>query len=127
MRCCASHRNGGHLSYRQPIRLKRFADRSCDEYREWLHVQRGLAKTSIRALMWEGRNFLSWFNARRTSNDLAELNIGEIDTYFEMRAGAGLSRRSLKDVAERLAQWCVFSVNCFGRSTTIILAALSPG
>jgi integrase/recombinase XerD len=74
----------------------------CDEYREWLHVQRGLAKASIRALMWEGRNFLSWFNARRTGDDLAELNIGEIDTYFEMRAAAGLRRRSLKDVAERL-------------------------
>jgi len=73
----------------------------CNEYREWLHVQRGLAKASIRALMWEGRNFLSWYAARSAGDDLAELNIGDLDTYFEMRA-AGLRRRSLKDLAERL-------------------------
>ena len=74
----------------------------CNEYREWLHVQRGLAKASICALLWEGRNFLSWYAARSAGDDLAELNIGDIDSYFEMRAAAGLRRRSLKDVAERL-------------------------
>ena len=52
--------------------------------------------------MWEGRNFLSWYAARSAGDDLAELNIGDIDSYFEMRAAAGLRRRSLKDVAERL-------------------------
>jgi site-specific recombinase XerD len=73
-----------------------------NEYREWLDVQRGLAKASIRAPMWEGRNFLSWYTARSVSDDLAELKIGDIDTYFEMRAAGRLRRRSLKDVAERL-------------------------
>ncbi|MGO9454094.1 MAG: site-specific integrase [Candidatus Binataceae bacterium] len=73
----------------------------CNEYREWLQVQRGLAKASIRALMWEGRNFLSWYAARSPLDDLRKLNVREIDWYFEMRA-AGLRRRSLKDVAERL-------------------------
>ena len=73
----------------------------CNEYREWLHVQRGLAKASIRALIWEGRHFLSWYTARGGVDELAELNIRDIDLYFEMRA-AGLRRRSLKDVAERL-------------------------
>jgi integrase/recombinase XerD len=74
----------------------------CNEYREWLHVQRGLAKASIRALMWEGRNFLSWYTARSAGDDLADLNVRDIDSYFEMRAAAGLRRRSLKDIAERL-------------------------
>ncbi len=74
----------------------------CNEYREWLHVQRRLAKASIRALMWEGRNFLSWYTARSAGDELADLNVRDIDTYFEMRAAAGLRRRSLKDVAERL-------------------------
>jgi integrase/recombinase XerD len=74
----------------------------CNDYREWLHVQRGLAKASIRALMWEGRNFVSWYTARSAGDDLADLNVRDIDTYFEMRAAAGLRRRSLKDVAERL-------------------------
>jgi integrase/recombinase XerD len=73
----------------------------CNEYREWLQVQRGLAKASIRALMWEGRNFLSWYAAQSPLDDLRKLNVREIDSYFEMRA-AGLRRRSLKDVAERL-------------------------
>ncbi len=73
----------------------------CNEYREWLQVQRGLAKESIRALMWEGRNFLSWFAVRNPLHDLRKLNVRVIDSYFEMRA-AGLRRRSLKDMAERL-------------------------
>ena len=73
----------------------------CDEYREWLDKDRGLAKASIRALMWEGRNFLSWYAARSPLDDLRKLNVREIDSYFGMRA-AGLRRRSLKDVAERL-------------------------
>jgi site-specific recombinase XerD len=73
----------------------------CSEYREWLHVQRGLPKASIRALIWEGRHFLSWYTARSPADDLTELNIRDIDIYFEMRA-AGLRRRSLKDLAERL-------------------------
>jgi integrase/recombinase XerD len=73
----------------------------CNEYRDLLEVQHGLAKASIRALMWEGRNFLSWYAARSAGDDLAELNISDIDLYFAMRA-AGLRRRSFKDVTERL-------------------------
>ena len=49
-------------------------------------MQRGLAKASIRALMWEGRNFLSWYTARGAGDDLGDLNVRDIDTYFEMRA-----------------------------------------
>ena len=64
----------------------------CNEYREWLQVQRGLAKASIRALMWEGRNFLSWYVARSPLDDLRKLNVRDIGSYFEMRA-AGLRRR----------------------------------
>ncbi len=74
----------------------------CNEYREWLQVQRGLAPASIRALIWEGRYFLSWYTAHNSVDDFTELNIKKIDTYFAMRAAAGLRRRSLKDVAERL-------------------------
>jgi hypothetical protein len=36
----------------------------CSEYGEWRCVHRALAKSSIRALMWEGRHFLSWYTAR---------------------------------------------------------------
>ena len=73
----------------------------CNEYQEWLRVQRGLAKASIDALMWEGRRFLSWYTERTRVAGFMELSIGDIDAYFEMRA-PGLRRRSLKDVAERL-------------------------
>jgi site-specific recombinase XerC len=51
--------------------------------------------------MWEGPHFLSWYTSRGLADDLTGLNIRDIDIYFEMRA-AGLRRRSLKDVAERL-------------------------
>jgi site-specific recombinase XerD len=73
----------------------------CNEYREWLQVQRGLAQASIRALLWEGRHFLSWYTARSAVDDFTGLSISDIDLYFAMRT-AGLRRRSLKDVAERL-------------------------
>jgi integrase/recombinase XerD len=93
----------------------------CDEYREGLE-QRGLAKKSIRALMWEARHFLCWYTAERTVDDLAELNIKEIDIYFGMRAAAGLRRRSLKDVAERLR-----SLMRFLHKTGRVGVDLSPG
>jgi site-specific recombinase XerD len=64
-------------------------------------VERGLAKDSIRVLMWEGRYFLSWYTSHSPIDDLRALSVRDIDIYFEMRA-AGLRRRSLKDVAERL-------------------------
>jgi len=92
----------------------------CDEYREWLHAGRGLAKASIRALMWEGRHFLSWYTTRSPVDDLVELNIRDIDIYFEMRT-AGLRRRSLKDVAERLR-----SLMRFLHRTGRIVADLAP-
>jgi integrase/recombinase XerD len=65
-------------------------------------VERGLAPASIRGQMWEGRYFLSWYTARSSADDFSQLKIRDIDTYFAMRAAAGLRRRSLKDVAERL-------------------------
>jgi len=73
----------------------------CHEYQEWLRVQRGLAKASIDALMWEGRHFLSWYTERTHATSFMGLSIRDIDAYFEIRA-PGLRRRSLKDVAERL-------------------------
>lgn len=32
----------------------------CDEYEIWLREERGLARSSVAALMWEARNFLAW-------------------------------------------------------------------
>jgi integrase/recombinase XerD len=94
----------------------------CDEYRQWLDEDRGLARASIRALMWEGRHFLFWHVAHHPVDDLAELNIKDIDTYFEMRAAAGLRRKSLKDVAERLR-----SLMRFLHRTGRIGVDLAPG
>ena len=64
-------------------------------------MQSGLVKASIRALMWKGRHFLSWYTAGGPVDNFTGLSISDIDIYLEIRA-AGLRRRSLKDVAERL-------------------------
>jgi hypothetical protein len=40
-----------------------------NEYREWLQSERGLAPATIRALMWEGRYFLSWYTAHNSFDD----------------------------------------------------------
>jgi site-specific recombinase XerD len=73
----------------------------CRAYQEWLRVERGLAAASIDDLMGEARHFLSWYTGRSGATGFMQLGIGDIDAYLEVRA-AGLRRRSLKDVAERL-------------------------
>jgi integrase/recombinase XerD len=73
----------------------------CDEYREWLSAQRGLASATVDALMWEARHFLAWYTERPSVIGFMGLTVRDIDAYFSMRA-PGLRRKSLKDVAERL-------------------------
>ena len=73
----------------------------CDQYQTWLRDQRGLATASIDALMWEARYFCAWYIKRSGADNFADLNVRDVDAYTEMRA-PGLTRRSLKDVAERL-------------------------
>lgn len=73
----------------------------CDEYETWLREERGLARPSIVALLWEARHFLAWQLGRSGSEGLMGLSVGDIDRYMDLRAPK-LTRRSLKDVAERL-------------------------
>jgi site-specific recombinase XerD len=73
----------------------------CDQYQTWLREQRGLAAASIYALMWEARHFCAWYIKHSGAASFADLNVRDVDAYMEMRA-PGLTRKSLKDVAERL-------------------------
>jgi site-specific recombinase XerD len=73
----------------------------CDEYETWLREERGLARASIAALMWEAQYFLAWQIGRCGVDSLTGLSVGDIDRYMDMRT-PGLRRKSLKDVAERL-------------------------
>ena len=73
----------------------------CDEYEAWLREERGLAQPSIVALLWEARHFLAWQLGRYGADGLATLGVGDIDRYMDQRAPK-LTRKSLKDVAERL-------------------------
>lgn len=73
----------------------------CDQYQPWLREERGLAAASIDALMWEARNFCSWYTKRAGAPTFRQVSIEDVDSYFDMRAPR-LSRKSLKDVAERL-------------------------
>ena len=72
-----------------------------DRYERWLRAERGLADASITALMWEARYFCAW----RLQNDgtaaFAQLTVGDVDAYMATRT-PGLTRKSIKDVAERL-------------------------
>lgn len=73
----------------------------CDEYETWLREERGLARASIAALMWEAQHFLAWQLERCGAESLTDLSVGDIDRYMDLRAPK-LTRKSLKDVAERL-------------------------
>ena len=73
----------------------------CCNYATWLQKERGLATSSIAALLWEARHFLTWQLDRGGAESLNNLGVRDIDLYMDMRA-PGLRRKSLKDVAERL-------------------------
>jgi integrase/recombinase XerD len=72
----------------------------CDQYQTWLREERGLATASIDALLWEARNFCAWL-IKHSNAIFADLTVRDLDIYMDMRA-RGLTRKSLKDVAERL-------------------------
>lgn len=72
----------------------------CDEYELWLREERGLACSSVAALMWEARNFLAW-QIEHGLDGLAGLSVTDVDRYMDLRAPK-LTRCSLKSVAERL-------------------------
>lgn len=72
----------------------------CDEYETWLREERGLARPSIDAFLWEARHFLAWQLERCGAEDLMDLSVGDIDRYMDLRA-LKLTRSSLKSVAER--------------------------
>lgn len=80
-------------------------ERLCREvlahYEAWLREERGLATASIYALMWEAKHFCGWYTKRFAIVDFAHLSVPDIDAYMDMRA-PGLTRKSLKDVAERV-------------------------
>lgn len=73
----------------------------CNEYEAWLLDERGLARPSIDALLWEARHFLAWQLERCGAEGLMDLSVGDIDRYMDLRA-MKLTRSSLKSVAERL-------------------------
>lgn len=73
----------------------------CDQYARWLRFERGLAVASIDALMWEARHFCAWYLRRSDRASFADLSVRDLDAYLDLRA-LRLTRRSLKDVAERL-------------------------
>ena len=72
----------------------------CDEYEIWLREERGLACSSVAALMWEARNFLGW-QIDGGIDGWTGLSIDDVDRYMDLRAPK-LTRCSLKAVAERL-------------------------
>lgn len=98
--------------------------RVCEEFAEWLRIERGLAPKSIVDLMWEVRFFLSW-RVARGAVDIGALTIKEIDAYFAERAPK-LRRRSIKDTAQRLRAFVRF-LHATGRiATDIAPQIISP-
>ena len=71
------------------------------EFAQWLHEQRGLAVRSIGVLAAEARRFLSWYVDSAGANDLAALQLADIDAYVQSRCPV-LRRVSRKNVAQQL-------------------------
>lgn len=79
---------------------ERLCREMCDQYQTWLREERGLATASVDALLWEARNFCAWL-IKHSNASFTDLTVRDLDIYMNMR-GRGLTRKSLKDVAERL-------------------------
>jgi integrase/recombinase XerD len=92
----------------------------CNEYETWLREERGLARASIDALLWEARHFLVWQLERCGAEGLMGVSVGDIDRYMDLR-GSKLTRSSLKCVAERLC-----SLLRYLHRTSHIATDLSP-
>ena len=75
----------------------------CNEYQEWLHVQRGLVKASIRALMWEGRHFLSCVRKDRSPVGYRDYAILLLLSTYGLRDGE-IARLRLEDIDWRAAK-----------------------
>lgn len=60
----------------------------CNEYETWLHEERGFARPSIDAFLWEARNFLGWQLERCGVEGPIDLSLGDIDRYMDLRAEA---------------------------------------
>jgi site-specific recombinase XerD len=78
-----------------------FSQVLCDEFVQWLDDRRGLSVVSIDGLVSEARRFLEWYGKRKTDDDLASMEISDIDAYVQARATA-LRRVSLRGVTHRL-------------------------
>ena len=88
----------------------------CVEYEAWLREERGLARPSIDAFLWEAQHFLAWQLERCGAEGLMDLSIGDIDRYMDVRS-LKLTRCSLKSVAERLRSLLRY-LHMTGRATT---------
>jgi integrase/recombinase XerD len=95
------------------------------EFAQWLHEQRGLAVRSIVVLAAEARRFLSWYADSAGANELAAMQLADIDAYVQSRCPA-LRRVSRKNVAQQLRCFLKF-LHVTGR-TALDLAAgvISP-
>ncbi|MDE4147087.1 hypothetical protein PXK17_20885 [Phaeobacter gallaeciensis] len=72
-----------------------------DEHKAWLLDERGLARPSIDARLWEARHLLAWQLERCGAEGLMDLSVGDTYRYMDRRV-LMLMRSSLKSVAQRL-------------------------
>jgi site-specific recombinase XerD len=88
----------------------------CHEYETWLRDERGLADTTIDALLREARRFLEWLSGRGGAVGLRSLSVRDVDLYMDMRT-PGLRRISLA----RVAAWLRSLLRYFHRTGRILI------
>ena len=68
----------------------------CEQYQTWLREERGLARASVDALLWEARNFCAWLIKHSNAN-FAGLTVRDLDIYMDMRARGQIGRASCRE------------------------------
>jgi site-specific recombinase XerD len=65
-----------------------------DDFAEWMAQERGLSPRTIRNRRWHVARFLSWLE--KHDRPVADLQLRDLDTYFEALHAKGLSRVTIK-------------------------------
>jgi integrase/recombinase XerD len=65
-----------------------------DDFAQWMTQERGLSPHTIQNRRWHVERFLAWLDAR--DGAVAELQLREVDAYFEALHAKGLSRVTIK-------------------------------
>jgi site-specific recombinase XerD len=79
---------------RMPVVPRRHLASLLDDFAQWMTQERGLSPRTIESRRWHVERFLAWLD--ECHRPVAELQLRDVDAYFEALHAKGLSRVTIK-------------------------------